>query len=116
MSMIARIRSIGNVLIKYLQNFNIYTEAYEDSQEIRGEHIIATRVFLVLLCTTMIALTAYTMLSQHAFTITVIKPSQADYEYLQAKYSNILECPCSQASIPLGSFITIKHTFHQVCL
>lgn len=111
-----RIRSYVSLSLNYLRKLNVYTEAYEDTPEVRADQIISTRVLLILLINTMTILVVYTALSWQTFTVEVNNPSESDYLRLQSMYPNTITCPCSQLTISAGSFITIDATFHQVCL
>lgn len=114
MMIIQRLQTLAFALYNSILNLNIYITTDEDSTETRRNHIQSTRVFLVLISLSMVILTGYTMLSERTYTVNVQNLSQSEYERLQAIYPNTLTCPCSKISIPLGSFINISVTFHQV--
>lgn len=99
-----------------LKKVNVYVEADEDSLDTQVNQILATRLFLVLMCISMFALAVYVLGSQRTYTVEVNNITQVEYERLQSKYPNTISCPCSQVSMSLGSFININVTFHQVCL
>ena len=48
-------------------------------------------------------------------TQTVSKPPLATYNDLQVKYSQTLQCPCSNMIIPYETFISVFPVLHQVC-
>lgn len=113
---INRIRSYISLLFNYLRKLNVYTEAYEDTSEIRADQILSTRVYIILLINAMAILGMYTALTWQTFTVEVNNPSEADYLRLQPLHRSTITCPCSQLTISAGSFISIDASFHQVCV
>ena len=63
----------------------------------------------------MTSFTLYISLSSQIITVTISKPTQNQYEELQIKFSNILQCPCKDISIAYEKFIDIKTVYHQIC-
>lgn len=83
----------------------------------RFEAIVATRIHLLLLLTTLAILTVYNLLVIRIQHCTVQNPSLSVFEDLQANklYSSTLECPCQDIGVSYSSFITISPHFHQFC-
>ncbi|CAF4003971.1 unnamed protein product, partial [Adineta steineri] len=78
--------------------------------------ILSTRLYSILVIISLITLITYTSLSNRIENKTVILPSQSIYEDLQKKYADILQCSCTQVSVPYGNFVQTSLLFHQVCL
>jgi hypothetical protein len=77
--------------------------------------IISTRLYIILLTSTLITLTIYTTLDGQNETVIIKNPSQSDFENLYLKYPNSLSCPCKEITIPYQSFISITTEYHPVC-
>jgi hypothetical protein len=76
---------------------------------------IATWIYLVLLCLSMIIIVLFTWLSFHIQNETVDNPPLATFEDLQKKYPESFQCPCTQIAIPHDLFISVSPQFHPVC-
>lgn len=110
MAMIKRlIRKLGEV------NFYADTETLrqDDEEELRDQ-ILSTRLYIVLMVTSIWILLISISLTERTTTIVVPKPSIDMYERLQAAYSTTLLCPCRQIAIPYSTFLSIEPTLHQV--
>ena len=77
--------------------------------------IIATRVYLTLLCFFICILFIDTISSVQIRTTTVLKPDRATFEKLYVSYASTLQCPCNQIIIPYNSFIVLSPKYHPVC-
>jgi hypothetical protein len=100
----------------YIKNLNLFPSVPPsiDENELRTQRI-STRLFIFLWISSMTMLLLYTSLIINTETITVERPSVAEYSYLNSIYSQTLTCPCSKVSINYGEFIHVEYTLHQVC-
>ena len=60
-------------------------------------------------------LTFYQWIAIRTETITVLTPTQAQYNQLYENHRATLRCQCSQPSVPYSAFIEIIPRLHQVC-
>ena len=72
---------------------------------------IATRVYLVAFAMILISITIGLLLIVEANTKIIIYPNQEEFDGLP----HDAQCPCTQLSIPYGSFLNVQVRFHQVC-
>jgi hypothetical protein len=64
----------------------------------------------------MVVLVFYTGLVERTKTNTIHNPPPSTYEYLHSLDTEILECPCSNISVPYNNFTTrLNVSFHPVC-
>lgn len=76
---------------------------------------MTTRIYIVLTCVVLFAVSTYTSLSKQKNTVIISSPSLSVYEELQARESS-LSCACSRISIPYENFTTLMQpSFHQIC-
>lgn len=57
----------------------------------------------------------YSFLVVESHLVTIEHPSLATYQQLYQEHAPTLQCPCSQLSIPYGTFLNITYVLHQVC-
>ncbi len=76
--------------------------------------LISTWDYVVLVALFVFILVTYTSLTAQDQTTFVENPSQATYEELLDRYPTTLLCPCSQITIPYGSFVSILLNYHNV--
>lgn len=114
--MFERVRKTWQQLEKITVELNLFetVNSGTDSYELVTGRI-TTRVYFIFLALSMGILVLYTSINMRVQSITVKNPSEADFIALYAKYQNILHCPCSEVTIPYGSFISISPVFHPVC-
>jgi hypothetical protein len=74
-----------------------------------------TRLYVFLLVFITVILALYVNLFQTVKINVVNNPSQTEYLALQAKYPDILECPCSNKNILNKKIVQIYATYHQIC-
>lgn len=98
-----------------LVNLNLFESGSEEVLVVREERW-STRLYLVLLCVTLVTLVFYAALRSQTETITVRDPSKKIFDELELKYSNTLQCPCTKIAIEYGRFVHIEPSFHQVNL
>ncbi|CAF0761016.1 unnamed protein product [Adineta steineri] len=76
----------------------------------------STRIYLILVITTLFILIIYTFIKQRTITDTAESPSLLKYKELYNQYSIKLECSCTNIAIKYKKFITeIKPEYHQIC-
>ena len=76
--------------------------------------LISTRIYIVLLITSMFVLALFNGFSQVTASQTVSSPSLAMFEQLQSAYSPTLSCPCQEIVVPYSAYLSIGTTYHQV--
>ena len=83
----------------------------------RYTHIIATRIYLILLSIGLIVLITYNVLVSQRQQVTILNPTQTIFEQLSSDVfsSSTLQCPCQNITIPYKSFISLKANLHQFC-
>jgi hypothetical protein len=116
MNNIRRAAILWEKINDYIKNLNLFpfVPPSIDENEVRTQRI-STRLFIFLWILSMSMLLLYTSLIINSETITVERPSLAEYSYLNSIYSQTLTCPCSKVSINYGEFIHVEYTLHQVC-
>ncbi|CAF4149931.1 unnamed protein product [Rotaria sp. Silwood2] len=97
-----------------LISLNLFNKGSTENQTIRYERF-STRLYLLLLFTSILTLIIYTILSKEMIQPIILLPTQARYEELLSSHSNTLQCPCTHISVAYKDFITINTTLHQVC-
>ena len=90
------------------------TAETENSNEIRQDQIIATRLYIILWIISVTVLSFYTGLSEKNNHVLVKFPSIDDAYQLQLANLNEFACPCSKITIPFGTFTSLNYTLHEV--
>jgi hypothetical protein len=105
-----------SLIKKYAAELNLFeSEALHTNAFHLPTTIITTCIYLPILTLAVLVLIIYTIANGQTRTITFLKPSHVLYEELLEKKSTTLQCPCSQISVPHGSFITISAQFYPIC-
>ncbi|CAF3959134.1 unnamed protein product, partial [Adineta steineri] len=76
---------------------------------------ITTRIYLVLLASSVCIFLLYKSLDVQTTNIIVSKPSLIAYKQLQETHSDSLECSCSNIAVPFEKFVTWSPRLHQLC-
>ncbi len=76
--------------------------------------IKASRIYATLLAISVLVIVAFKSLDQTTITETILSPSLATYDRLQATYPSTLSCSCQQIGIFTNTFVTIQPKIHQV--
>ena len=76
---------------------------------------ISTRLFIVLLTSSLLILVLYTSLINVTQTVTINQPTLTQYIELSSTHAQTLTCDCRQISINYQTFLQIKYTFHEIC-
>lgn len=106
-----------NKIKTYFINLNIFEQTNDSIEETEAiayrkkGNLIATRIFFLVLFSTLIILTSFTWSNKKLITFTIQNPTQDQALSLP----NERICPCSHASIPYGKFVSSNFSFHQVC-
>ncbi|CAF3324431.1 unnamed protein product [Rotaria sp. Silwood2] len=108
------LRDRMHYLWQTLVDLNLFKSRILDAEKIPQQRI-TTRFFIFLMVFSTIIIGFYAFLSVQTQIITIANPSLDTYEDLYNNYSTTLSCPCSQAIVPYGSFVTIAYTLHQIC-
>jgi hypothetical protein len=82
----------------------------------RRHELLSTRLYIVLLIICTVILVCYAGLVEQSKSKMLNRPSQLSYEYLQSLDTEILQCPCSNISMPYANFIVhLSASLHPVC-
>ncbi|UJR12301.1 hypothetical protein I4U23_016478 [Adineta vaga] len=76
---------------------------------------LMTRVFILLIIFSSIAIGFYHIIVEEPQIITVPHPSLSTYEELYSEHGEALYCPCSQIFVPYKTFLNVTFLLHQVC-
>jgi hypothetical protein len=83
---------------------------------ITNKHYLTRGIHIVLVVTTLITLYFASTFTLQTTTKQILNTSLENYEELRVRYSDTLQCPCVQISIPYKSFMNITVlSRHQVC-
>ncbi|CAF3863157.1 unnamed protein product [Rotaria sp. Silwood1] len=110
-----RLRYWFTIVRNKITTFNLFPDRVDDDENRIREQRYASRLYLVLLCVSVLVLIIITSLSPQYNTCTIEFPTITIYKELQSRFPNTLTCPCSQVNIPYGRFIQLYPSFHQVC-
>ncbi|CAF1658775.1 unnamed protein product, partial [Adineta ricciae] len=98
-----------------LANLNLFDTETNDEHVKRNE-ILSTRIHIILLFLSLLSSTLYLSLSlQSNLIVTINKPNIKQYQNLQMKYSNSLQCPCKHIVVLYKEFINITVHFYEIC-
>ncbi|CAF1542592.1 unnamed protein product, partial [Adineta ricciae] len=99
-----------------LKNYNLFPSIPPtiDEYQLQNQRI-STRLFIVLLASSLLILVLYTSLINITQTVTINQPTLTKYVELSSLHSQTLTCDCQQISINYQTFLQIKYTFHQIC-
>jgi hypothetical protein len=103
--------------IQKLRELNLFANAgtiREGDRQVLRDEIISTRIYLILLITTLFILILFTSLVQTTKSVTILTPSLTTYTELQEAYPTTLTCSCREFSIPYNEFLSITISYHQV--
>jgi hypothetical protein len=103
--------------IRKLIRLNLFANAKtirEGNVQSIEDQIITTRIYLVLLFSSLFILILFTSLVETTKSITIPTPSESEYVKLESAYPNTLKCSCREITIPYDSFLSIIPIYHQV--
>ncbi|CAF0766068.1 unnamed protein product [Adineta steineri] len=99
---------------KKLIELNLFKHYPSTDRQIRHQRY-ATRIYILLLCISLVILTIYTLLQRTIQSKTIPYPTQSEYLQLRKLYPNTLSCPCTSISMPYSTFIKLQPYYHQLC-
>ncbi|CAF1485896.1 unnamed protein product [Adineta ricciae] len=115
MTFLIWLKSVTKRGYAHLLIWNAFDSRSSDPTIIRRE-LFTTRLYLILLLLLSVGvLAAYTSFSVRFKSETVDSPTYSQYEKLQEKYSDSLQCSCTKISMSYGGFVRTSPRFHQVC-
>ncbi|CAF4251858.1 unnamed protein product [Rotaria sp. Silwood2] len=79
------------------------------------EHQIRNKLHVMLVLVTLCIFCSFSAFTPQSVTGTIEKPSFSVYQDLAQRFSDSLQCPCSDVSIEYESFLTIVPHFHHIC-
>ena len=103
--------------IQKLGQLNFFANAEtirQDDEQVLHDQILSTRVYIILMITSICILLISVSLVQNTSSRMVSKPSIDTYERLQAAYSTTLVCRCQEIAVLYSTFLSITPTYHQV--
>ncbi|UJR38720.1 hypothetical protein I4U23_031385 [Adineta vaga] len=112
-----RLLALYNQCKKLVINFNLFhsvrnplTNPYDIYTQ-----ILSTRVYIILLITSIIIYTIYLSQVEINKSIDIEHPTYDQYLNLYKIYSKTLSCPCTTLSVYFNQFIYINVSFHSIC-
>ena len=97
-------------------HLNLFYHPYLSSDSTLKEERQSTRLYLVLLTTSMSVLVFYYSLSYSLITITIDNPTPQIYDQLrQTTRIYSFQCPCTHVSTAYERFVEANTTLHNVC-
>ena len=109
------LRRLPNSIRLLIVNFNVFKSQTAAAPIVIFRQILLTRLFVLLLAISSIAVGVYTFLLIQSQVITIEKPSLTTYQQLYDAYGDALQCPCSQQSVSYGIFLNVTFDLHQLC-
>ncbi|CAF1412710.1 unnamed protein product [Adineta ricciae] len=108
------LKSLCTTAYKHLITYNHFDSQSTNPFFIRRE-LLSTRLYLILLVISVSILTTYTSFTVRIKDESIKSPTYSQYQQLNRKYSNTLQCLCTNLSIEYGKFVKTEPLFHQVC-
>jgi hypothetical protein len=112
------ISAIWQLLKDKLLQLNLFkSELSWDDDRLGRREIITTRIFLLTLLLAVVVLIIYTLIDTQTRIVTVLSPSQQQFDQLRLspQSSATLDCFCQNIIVPYDSFISIEPHYHQLC-
>ncbi|CAF4144895.1 unnamed protein product [Adineta steineri] len=106
------LRRLFNFLKSHLCRLNLFNTASEDETIIQNERR-STRLYLVLLVTSMIMFLVYYSAALYTEDGFIPSPSLDEYYRIQKEAS--LQCPCTNIAVKYEVFAEVVPTYHQLC-
>lgn len=113
-SMRQKIHQLGFFIKNKMINLNLFDRRSADSYVLRRQRI-TTRLYIITLIITLIILILYTSLDEQSISVIIKAPTLTEYEKLQIKYPNTLNCPCDHVAVNYESFIVLQPSYHNIC-
>lgn len=115
-SLVELCRIIWQRMCNQIVELNLFqTQASRaDPYEMRTTKM-ATRIYLVTTCLSVLVLAVYTSIEIRAQTTTILNPSEEVFANLYTRYSSTLGCPCTRLTIAYDDFVALSPQYHPVC-
>ena len=103
-------------LEQFCYNLNLFRNpgVINNCYRIRNQYI-STRIFILSFGIILGMCFVYLLLTRITTTITIEAPTELSFKKLNKNFHNTLQCPCTNLSIPLRTFIALRATFHPIC-
>ncbi|CAF1438830.1 unnamed protein product [Adineta ricciae] len=112
-----RMKELFRLLKQKLIELNLFKSIPSTNDaNILHQQYTTTRLYLILMLSAVIILTAFTSLRRQTIHVTVRSPSLEDFLRLDDQYPLTLNCPCNQISIENRLISYIVPEYHEVCL
>ena len=98
-----------------LRTLDTFSKKNERNIYKRRSGVLATRLYILTLITSLIVLTLFNALTTRVTPVTVLSPSQKEFDSLYTPYSASLRCPCKKVSFPYQSFMSLEPQMHSLC-
>ncbi|CAF1199914.1 unnamed protein product [Adineta ricciae] len=95
-------------------NLNLFENELTDAKYIY-EQRFTTRLFILFFTIHFIIISIFVIIPKQSQLITISQPSEEEYRQLNDKYDSLVTCPCSQISVPYGTFLNVNFVIHQIC-
>jgi hypothetical protein len=99
---------------QFILEFNVFESDAIDHESITIQRW-SSRFYLFLLLLGMVILLAYNGTRVETYQFEVNHPSLETYLKLQQLYGTNLECPCTQISVSIISFVKLILEYHEIC-
>lgn len=99
-----------------LPKYNIFP-SFSSTGElyIDPDHILATRIFIIVFITSLILIGLFTLVISVPITVYVNVSTYKEYLNAYDKHGQNLVCPCTSIAVPYSNFMEINVSFHQIC-
>ena len=98
-----------------IRTLDIFSKKNERNIYQRRNGVLATRLYLITVIASLGVLGLFNALTSRVTPITVLSPSQSEFDSLYSLYSDSLRCPCKNISFPYKSFVSLEPQMHSVC-
>ena len=101
-----RVQSLLIALHDKLVRLNLFKHPINDEYGRRTE-IINTRVYIMLVVSSLVILAFYTLIVEHTETVQIEKPSISLYQEIAGQEKGTLSCPCTEIIASYASFLSV---------
>ena len=108
------VKYFSNLIRKKLIELNNFKHYPTTDQQTRHERN-ATRLYLILLFSSITILTIYNLSQRSIQSKTIYNPTESEYLQLEYLYPRTLSCPCTTISMSYSTFIELLPYYHQLC-
>lgn len=99
-----------------LRKVNLFKKESSTTRIANAEQMVvtATRLYIILASASISVLVLFNSLNPVAVSVTILSPTLATFEQLQATYPSTFTCKCKEVSVTYEVFFSITPTYHQV--